>query len=219
LGDSVSSKSPTAGLVELCEVSLTRQPDVVDSAILILLLSHQDQTYLVSTRRPKNMRTSAGEIVLPGGRVDEGESPREAALRECKEEIGIGVGPEAVIGELPGFLRALRKPYWITPVVAHMEVSSLVFSVNPVEVEEVILTPVSSWLERATDDPFFSVTPQGEYLAKGNAFALEVLRQRLHQDGAKEQEIRVSVATQEVQGRAAESWCQDLRTPPVGHDG
>jgi 8-oxo-dGTP pyrophosphatase MutT (NUDIX family) len=52
---------------------------------------------------------------LPGGRVDAGETPLDAALRELDEELGIRLGPQTVLGWLDDY--PTRSGYVITPVV------------------------------------------------------------------------------------------------------
>ena len=41
------------------------------------------------TLRAADLRAHSGQVAFPGGKIDEGESPREAALREAQEEIGL----------------------------------------------------------------------------------------------------------------------------------
>jgi 8-oxo-dGTP pyrophosphatase MutT (NUDIX family) len=52
---------------------------------------------------------------MPGGRIDAGESPEQAALRELAEEVGLMLQPQSVLGRLDDY--ATRSGYVITPVV------------------------------------------------------------------------------------------------------
>jgi len=66
-------------------------------------------------RRAGRLRQHAGQWALPGGRIDEGESSLDAALRELDEELGLRLGPESVVGWLDDY--PTRSGYVITPVV------------------------------------------------------------------------------------------------------
>lgn len=57
----------------------------------------------------------AGQMGLPGGRFEAGETAAAAALRELEEELGIREDPDAVLGELDDF--ETRSGFVITPVV------------------------------------------------------------------------------------------------------
>src|SRR5690606_10449602 len=50
--------------------------------------------------RPQHMKFHAGQIALPGGIVEPGESLLEAALREFEEELGPAIAPSQVLGQL-----------------------------------------------------------------------------------------------------------------------
>ncbi len=70
---------------------------------------------LLLTRRAARLNSHAGQWALPGGRMDEGETPEEAALRELAEEVGLHLGTGAVLGRLDDY--ATRSGYVITPVL------------------------------------------------------------------------------------------------------
>ena len=74
-----------------------------------------DTPALLLTRRAATLRSHAGQWALPGGRIDSGETPEQAALRELQEEVGLQLPPSAVLGRLDDY--ATRSGYVITPVV------------------------------------------------------------------------------------------------------
>jgi 8-oxo-dGTP pyrophosphatase MutT (NUDIX family) len=67
------------------------------------------------TRRGSRLNAHANQWALPGGRVDEGETPLEAAMRELDEEIGLALGPAHLLGQLDDY--PTRSGYVITPFV------------------------------------------------------------------------------------------------------
>lgn len=66
-------------------------------------------------RRPIGMRRHPGQWALPGGRLDEGEEPLAAALRETEEELGLRLGAGDVIGWLDDYVT--RSGFVVSPVV------------------------------------------------------------------------------------------------------
>lgn len=70
---------------------------------------------LLLTRRAARMNRHAGQWALPGGRIDVGEAPQDAALRELHEELGLLLPPQDVLGRLDDY--ATRSGYVITPFV------------------------------------------------------------------------------------------------------
>ena len=73
------------------------------------------QAALLLTRRAGHLRNHAGQWALPGGRMDAGETPEEAALREMHEEVGLSLDASHILGRLDDFVT--RSGYQITPVV------------------------------------------------------------------------------------------------------
>ncbi len=70
---------------------------------------------LLLTRRAARMSSHGGQWALPGGRIDPGETPQQAALREMHEEVGLALGASDILGTLDDY--ATRSGYVITPVV------------------------------------------------------------------------------------------------------
>ena len=66
-------------------------------------------------RRAAGLNRHASQWALPGGRLDDGETPVVAAVRETDEELGVALGPDAVLGLMDDY--PTRSGYVITPVV------------------------------------------------------------------------------------------------------
>jgi ADP-ribose pyrophosphatase YjhB (NUDIX family) len=66
-------------------------------------------------RRASRLNNHAGQWALPGGRLDPGETPVDAALREVDEEVGLRLAPDSVVGWLDDY--PTRSGYVITPIV------------------------------------------------------------------------------------------------------
>ena len=92
-----------------------------DSAVLLpLFLGADGELRVVLTRRSGRLNTHKGEVAFPGGRVDAGESNRDAALREAHEEIGLAPMHVEIIGTLEP-LTTVVSASKITPFVGIVE--------------------------------------------------------------------------------------------------
>lgn len=70
---------------------------------------------ILLTRRGANLSAHARQWAFPGGRIDAGESPLEAALREMREEVGVTLGEADLLGRLDDY--PTRSGYVISPFV------------------------------------------------------------------------------------------------------
>ena len=61
----------------------------VNAGVLAALFEEEGEARLILTRRSSGLRTHKGEVSFPGGRLNEGEDPAAAALREAHEEIAL----------------------------------------------------------------------------------------------------------------------------------
>jgi 8-oxo-dGTP pyrophosphatase MutT (NUDIX family) len=95
---------------------------------------HASETAFLLTRRAAGLRAHRAQWALPGGRCDAGETEIEAALRELHEELGLALGPDAVLGLLDDY--PTRSGYLITPVVI-WAASIAAMAPNPAEVASV----------------------------------------------------------------------------------
>lgn len=98
---------------------------------------------LVLTRRAEHLNRHAGQWALPGGRIDDGESPETAALRELHEEVGLQLEPSAILGRLDDFVT--RSGYAITPVLVWAGPARGMVP-NPQEVDSIHRIPVAEFL-------------------------------------------------------------------------
>ena len=106
---------------------------------VVLLPDAEGRACFLLTRRAATLRAHATQWALPGGRIDEGEGPERAALRELDEEVGLRLGADSVLGLLDDY--ATRSGYVITPVVLWSG-SAVELMPNPDEVASVHRVPL-----------------------------------------------------------------------------
>ena len=70
------------------------------AAVLILLYPIKNKWHFFLTKRTNNVEHHKGQISLPGGMLEKGESHKEAAIRETFEELGVKSGDINIIGPL-----------------------------------------------------------------------------------------------------------------------
>jgi 8-oxo-dGTP pyrophosphatase MutT (NUDIX family) len=72
------------------------------------------------TKRPDYLGAHGGQVSLPGGKKEPGETEIETALREGEEEIGVQRSNIRVIGRLTDFF-VIPSNFLIAPIVAYMD--------------------------------------------------------------------------------------------------
>jgi 8-oxo-dGTP pyrophosphatase MutT (NUDIX family) len=86
----------------------------VEAAVLIAITERPEPGIILTVRR-EHLRTHAGQIAFPGGRVDPGEDGVRAALREAHEELLLDPEQVDVVGAIEPYRTVTG--YVITPVI------------------------------------------------------------------------------------------------------
>ena len=126
-------------LVELPDADL--QP-----AAVLVAITDRPEPGLHLTLRREDMRSHAGQVAFPGGRLDPGEDAVTAALREAEEEIGL---PRAMV-ELWGAADQYRTVtnFSVTPILGLVP-PDLLLSPHEHEVADLFEAPLSFVLDPA----------------------------------------------------------------------
>ncbi len=159
------------------------------AAVLIGLVDREGGPSVILTRRADTLRSHTGQIALPGGRCDPGETPWQAALREAHEEIGLD--PEQVT------LAGLSTPYQtgsgfhIVPVVGFVA-PGFTLTLNAAEVADVFETPFGFLMDPANHEQherelpagvirrFYGMTWEDRFIWGATADILRALYDRLY---------------------------------------
>jgi 8-oxo-dGTP pyrophosphatase MutT (NUDIX family) len=87
------------------------------AAVLVPVVRRAPELTVLLTQRTGHLKSHAGQVAFPGGKLDvRDESPLAAALREADEEIGLAPNLVEALGFLDGYLT--RTSYQVVPVVA-----------------------------------------------------------------------------------------------------
>ncbi|MCK0168763.1 CoA pyrophosphatase [Jannaschia sp. S6380] len=171
------------------EVVLPGRRLLRDAAVLVPILEGADGLRLLLTKRSSRLRHHPGQIAFPGGKIDRGEGPVEAALREASEEVGLPGDGARVLGVLPA--HETVTGYTVTPILAHIAPFDPV--PEPGEVEEVFAVPLVHVLDPSRfavearrwrgEWRRYYVVPYGPYYIWGaTARILRGLADRVHAD-------------------------------------
>jgi 8-oxo-dGTP pyrophosphatase MutT (NUDIX family) len=110
---------------------------------LVVVPGPGDEAAVLLTVRARGLTRHGGQFACPGGRADPGESASETALRELREELGLELGADAVLGLLDDY--PTRSGFLVTPVVLWGTGGEL--RLDPGEVAEVHRVPLAELTE------------------------------------------------------------------------
>jgi 8-oxo-dGTP pyrophosphatase MutT (NUDIX family) len=119
---------------------------VTPAAVLVAVVDRPEPTVIL-TLRTDTVRSHAGQVAFPGGRIDpEDEGPIAAALREAEEEIGLPRDVVEVIGVTDRY-RTITG-YEVTPVIGVVP-PDLPLDPQPSEVAAIFEAPLRYLLDPA----------------------------------------------------------------------
>ncbi len=117
----------------------------VPAAVLLPIVERPEGLTVLFTVRAPELRQHAGQVSFPGGRLDPSDpGPREAALREALEEVGLRPELVEVAGYLSNYLTITG--YSVTPVVGFVQ-PDFSLALDRKEVSEAFEVPLSVLLE------------------------------------------------------------------------
>lgn len=131
---------------------------LAQAAVLVAIVQRDEGLSVLLTRRADTLRQHTGQVALPGGRLDPGETPWEAALREAEEEIGLSRDQV----ELAGLSTPYRTGtgFLVTPVVGFVT-PPVDLRPNPHEVADVFETPFGYLMDPSNHERRFYDQPGG----------------------------------------------------------
>lgn len=113
------------------------------AAVIVPLIKREDKLNILFELRTDKLTTNPGEVCFPGGSIEKGETPLEAALRECYEEIGTKSEQVKVVCPLDIYVS--NNNILIHPFLAYIDEKTK-FTLSKNEVKEVFEVPLEELL-------------------------------------------------------------------------
>lgn len=139
------------------------------AAVLVPIVEENGEKFILFEVRAHSLRSQPGEICFPGGKIEKGETPKNAAIRESCEELGIEKEKISVISELEMLIRYDNMV--IYPFVAFINEEN--FNINRGEVDHLFKIPISFFKEYNTLKIKNNLT-----LERGEDFPYELIKNR-----------------------------------------
>ncbi|MDS1002793.1 CoA pyrophosphatase [Clostridium sporogenes] len=115
------------------------------SSVMILLNKVGENINIIFEVRALTLKNQPGDVCLPGGKIEKGESPLEAALRETVEELNIDKEKIKIMGQMDYFISPYN--FFMHPFVAMVEDAVMV--PNKEEVDHIFEVPIEFFLENS----------------------------------------------------------------------
>ncbi|EJP6471127.1 CoA pyrophosphatase [Clostridium sp. L74] len=115
------------------------------SSVMILLNKVGENINIIFEVRALTLKNQPGDVCLPGGKIEKGESPLEAALRETVEELNIDKEKIKIMGQMDYFISPYN--FFMHPFVAMVEDAVIV--PNKEEVDHIFEVPIEFFLENS----------------------------------------------------------------------
>lgn len=121
-----------------------------DSSVLLPLVKVDGELHILFEVRAKTLRSQPGDVSLPGGKRDEGESTLETAIRETEEELNIGRNKINIIGTLDYIVMSYGMTiYGYVGILEDVDINNINY--NKDEVDHVFTVPVSFFKENVPE--------------------------------------------------------------------